>query len=203
MAVRARLWSLSPRTMGGRTLIPPRILHEPLDTSTAPPRKHLRRAVRGSIRTSVVSIIALLVLSAAIVVVLLKSLTPPEAPPVATADSTTSAPAPAVSGSVTIAPELAGRIQDSAVLFIIARKSSGPPFAVKRIAPIRLPAAYRIGPEDVMMAGQSFDGDIRISARVSQTGSAGPPQPGDLEGDHAAPVRSGARNVDVVIARVR
>ena len=121
---------------------------------------------------------------------------------------TTGAPAaspegPAISGTLAIAPDLAGRIRDTAVVFIIARRASGPPFAVKRIAPPRFPLAFRIGPEDVMMAGEAFDGEVRVSARVSQTGTAGPPQPGDLEGEHGAAVRIGARNVDVLIARVR
>jgi hypothetical protein len=90
---------------------------------------------------------------------------------------------PAISGTLAIAPDLAGRVRDTAVVFIIARRPSGPLFAVKRIAPPRFPLAYRIGPEDVMMAGEAFDGEARVSARVSQTGSAGPPQPGDLEGE--------------------
>jgi hypothetical protein len=42
-----------------------------------------------------------------------------------------------------------------------------------------------------------------VSARVSQSGSAGPAQPGDLEGEHAASVQVGAQRVTVTIARVR
>jgi cytochrome c-type biogenesis protein CcmH len=155
------------------------------------------------VRTSIVSIATLFVLVAAIVVVLMKSLAPPEAPPSSASGTAASSDGPSISGSVTITPDLAGRVQATAVLFVIARKTSGPPFAVKRIAPPRLPTTYRLGPEDVMMAGESFDGDIQVSVRVSQTGTAGPPQPGDLEGEHAAPVRIGARNVDLVIARAR
>jgi cytochrome c-type biogenesis protein CcmH len=167
------------------------------------PERWALRDTRGSVRTSVVSIITLLVLAAAIVVVLFRSLAPPEAPSMTGGAPTASPEGPAISGTLTITPDLAGRVRDTAVVFIIARRPSGPLFAVKRIAPPRFPLAYRIGPEDVMMAGEAFDGEARVSARVSQTGSAGPPQPGDLEGEHGAPVRIGARNVDVVIARVR
>jgi hypothetical protein len=38
---------------------------------------------------------------------------------------------------------------------------------------------------------------------LSRTGTAGPALPGDLDGEHATPVRVGARNVDIVISRVR
>ena len=185
----------------------PNAAKPPLGEPSGPPH-HIRerralRDTRGSVRTSIVSLVTLLVLAAAIVVVLLRSLAPPEAPSMTTGAPAASPEGPAISGTLAIAPDLAGRIRDTAVVFIIARRASGPPFAVKRIAPPRFPLAFRIGPEDVMMAGEAFDGEVRVSARVSQTGTAGPPQPGDLEGEHGAAVRIGARNVDVVIARVR
>ena len=176
---------------------------EPSDPRNRIREGRVRQDTRGSVRTSVVSIVALLVLAAAVVVVLFRSLAPPEAPSMTAAAPAASPEGPAISGTLAIAPDLAGRVRDTAVVFIIARRPSGPLFAVKRIAPPRFPLAYRLGPEDVMMAGEAFDGEARVSARVSQTGSAGPPQPGDLEGEHGAPVRIGARNVDVVIARVR
>ena len=53
------------------------------------------------------------------------------------------------------------------------------------------------------MAGSTFDGEVRVSARLSRTGTAGPALMGDLEGEHAALVRVGARNVDIVISRER
>jgi hypothetical protein len=88
------------------------------------------------------------------------------------------------------------------VLFIVARKAAGPPFAVKRIVSPRLPLAYRLGAEDLMMAGSSFEGEVRISARLARLGTSGPPQPGDLEGEHR-PGPVGARNVNITIVRVR
>lgn len=167
------------------------------------------RLVQGRVRTAVLSLVTLVALAAIVVIVLVRSLSPPESAPGETGAGPggPSAPAasggPSISGTVTLAPALAGKVRDTAVVFVIARRASGPPFAVKRVTPPRFPLAYRIGPEDVMMAGEAFDGEVRVSARVSQTGSAGPPQPGDLEGEHGAAVRIGARNVDVVIARVR
>ena len=163
----------------------------------------------GSISTTVLSLVTLLALVVVVVIVLATSLTPPEnvSSPLAkpAQDATQRPPAssgPEIRGTITIAQALAGRINDAPVLFIIARKAAGPPFAVKRIAAPRFPLPYRLGSEDVMMAGSAFEGEVHISARLSRTGAAGPPQPGDLEGEYAAPVQVGARNVDLVISRV-
>jgi cytochrome c-type biogenesis protein CcmH len=167
------------------------------------------KAVRGRVRTAVLSLIALLALAAIVVVVLLRSLSPPETAPTATAAgpggpaASEASERSSISGTVTIAPELVGKVRDASVVFLIVRKASGPPFAVKRFPSPRFPLAYRVGAADVMMAGSPFEGEVRVSARVSQSGSAGPAQPGDLEGEHAAPVQVGARNVDVTITRVR
>lgn len=167
------------------------------------------RLVQGRVRTVVLSLVTLVTLTAIIVIVLMRSLSPPENAPRETGAGPGGPPAPAasggssISGTVTLAPALAGKVQDTAVLFLILRKASGPPFAVKRFASPRFPLDYRIGAADVMMAGSRFEGEVRVSARVSQSGSAGPAQPGDLEGEHAAPVQVGAQRVNVTIARVR
>ena len=168
------------------------------------------RGPRGGVRTSLLSLTALVAIAAVVVIVLARSLAPPEQAPTAGAgtSSGTSQGAPAsdrleIAGTITVAPDLTGRIQDGSVLFVIARKAAGPPFAVKRIVSPRFPLAYRLGPEDVMMAGSTFDGEVRVSARLSRTGTAGPALAGDLDGEHAAPVRVGARNVDIVISRER
>jgi cytochrome c-type biogenesis protein CcmH len=179
--------------------------------SRCPARAASRNSgVRGRVRTAVVSLITLLALTAIVVVVLVRSLSPPEtAAPTATAAGSGGPAAPeasersSISGPVILAPELAGKVWEASVVFLIVRKASGPPFAVKRFPSPRFPLAYRVGAADVMMAGSPFEGEVRVSARVSQSGSAGPAQPGDLEGEHAAPVQVGARNVNVTIARVR
>jgi cytochrome c-type biogenesis protein CcmH len=164
----------------------------------------------GGVRTSLLSLVTLIALAGVIVIVLVKSLVPPEqAPPVDAGSSpeisqpTSAADGAEITGTITVARDLTGRIQEGSVLFVIAHKSAGPPFAVKRIVSPRFPLAYRLGPEDVMMAGAAFDGEVRLSARLSRTGTAGPAQPGDLEGEHAARVRVGARNVDITISRER
>jgi len=169
-----------------------------------------KRGCRGGVRTSVLSVVTLGAMAAIVVIVLATSLSPPEkAPPPSTEslpETSRRAPisdGPEITGTITVARDLIGRVQDTSVLFVIARKAAGPPFAVKRIASPRFPLVYRIGPEDVMMAGSAFDGEVRVGARLSRTGSAGPAQPGDLEGEHPVPVRVGAPRVDILISRVR
>jgi cytochrome c-type biogenesis protein CcmH len=169
-----------------------------------------KRGYRGGVRTSVLSVVTLVALAAVVVIVLARSLGPPEkaSPPGVQSSPETSQRAPAsdgpeITGTITVARDLTRRVQEGSVLFVIAHKAAGLPFAVKRIVSPRFPLAYRLGPEDLMMAGSAFEGEIRVSARLSRTGNAGPAQPGDLEGEHAEPVRVGARNVDIAISRVR
>ncbi len=164
----------------------------------------------GGVRTSILTLVTLAVLAAVVVLVLVKSVNPPDN---ASSPMTESAPDASlrasagdgmeISGTITIAPELAGRVHEGSVLFIVARKGPGPPFAVKRVSSPRFPLTYRIRSEDVMLAGSPFEGEVRMNARLSRTGSAGPPQAGDLEGEHPVPVRVGARNVNIAISRPR
>ncbi len=170
--------------------------------------------LRRGVRTVVLSVVGVVGLAALAVWVLIGSLGPPEGTPPgprtggeASGSGTGSAPAgvegPAIAGTVSISQELAGRLSEGDTLFIIARKGPGAPFAVRRIAGPRFPLAYRMGPEDAMVAGTPFEGEVTVSARLSKAGSAGPAQPGDMEGEHPRRVAIGARGVDIVIARVR
>ncbi len=164
----------------------------------------------GGIRTSLLSLVSLIALAVVVVIVLSRSLGPPGPASVPGAPNQPATPerelasrGPEIRGTITVARDLTARVQDGSVLFVIAHKAAGAPFAVKRIVAPRFPLAYRLGPEDVMMAGSTFEGEVRVSARLSRTGTAGPAQPGDLEGEHAAPVQVGARDVDIVISRAR
>jgi hypothetical protein len=108
-----------------------------------------------------------------------------------------------IGGTISVAAELRGRLTAGDTLFIILRKGPGPPFAVKRIGGPQFPVRYQMGPEDVMMAGTPFEGQVSVSARLSRSGGAGPPQRGDLEGEHPGPVTIGVGGVDIMISRVR
>jgi hypothetical protein len=165
---------------------------------------------RRGIRTVVLSVVAFVGLAGIAILVLFLSLSPSEdtgsavdAARKGAGTSPSETEGPAIAGTISIAPELHGRVSDGGTLFIIARKGPGPPFAVKRIAGPRFPLQYRLGPGDVMVAGTPFEGEMTVSVRLSRTGVAGPAERGDLEGDHPGGVTTGARGVDIVIARVR
>jgi cytochrome c-type biogenesis protein CcmH len=162
------------------------------------------------IRTTILSLVTLAALAAIIIGVLIASLNAPQgsAPGMsgaAESAGTTDGGAgrgPTIAGRISVAPELAGRIEAAHVLFIIARRGAGPPFAVKRIADPHLPLRYRLGAEDVMMAGTPFAGEVTMVARLSLAGGAGPAQPGDMEGEHPGKVSAGAQDADIVINQV-
>lgn len=177
----------------------------------APPGDEGRR--RRGIRTAILSAVGVLALAAIAVGVLLISLGPPEgtAPDVRQGAETggrgpgagpSGTGGPAIAGTITVAPELRGRLGEARVLFIIARRGPGPPFAVKRIPDPRFPLAYLLGPEDVMIKGTPFEGEVNLTARLSLAGGGGPAQPGDLEGAHPGQVAIGQRGVDILINRV-
>lgn len=172
---------------------------------------------RRGVRTVVLSVVALAGLAALAVGVLWSSLGPPEGTAsgrgAATETARTdNAPAPSgaegpvITGTISVASELRAHVSEGDTLFIIARKGAGgagAPFAVRRISEPRFPLHYRLGPEDVMMPGAAFEGEMHVSVRLSMGGAAGPVLPGDLEGEHPGEVPAGARGVDIVIARVR
>ncbi len=107
-----------------------------------------------------------------------------------------------ISGLINIAPELQAKATSAHTLFIIARKDAGPPLAVKKIDNPTFPLAYVISGSDAMFPGTPFQGEVRVTARIDSDGSAGPAQPGDLEGAATKnPARVGERDVDIVIDR--
>lgn len=166
---------------------------------------------QGSVRTAALSVLALVALAGIAIGVLWSSIGPPagsapgSGPPAGTSgrESGAERDGATLGGTISVAPELRGRLAAGDTLFIILRKGPGPPFAVKRIGGPQFPVRYQMGSEDVMMAGTPFEGQVTVSARVSKTGGAGPAERGDLEGEHPGSVTVGARAVDIVISRVR
>lgn len=107
---------------------------------------------------------------------------------------------PPITGTVEIAPELAGRVPSGAVLFLMARRAeAGPPLAAKRIANPQFPMAFSIGPEDRMMQQVPFAGPVRITARIDADSNATTRTPGDLLGAAEGTPEPGARGVVVRI----
>ena len=104
-----------------------------------------------------------------------------------------------VTGTVTLAPSLRAQVLSGGALFIIARRGDGPPLAVKRIPNPIFPVAFSVGPEDQMLGGTPFEGEMTLVARLKRDGRAGPPAPGDFEGRAAGPVRVGQRGVEIIL----
>ena len=108
----------------------------------------------------------------------------------------------AITGRVNIDPSLAAKVQTTDVLFVIVRRPQGGPrpLAVKRIDTPTFPVAFEITNKDVMMQGTELKGMVDVLARLDKDGSAGPPQPGDLEGQFEKnPTLPGAKDIEIVI----
>lgn len=83
--------------------------------------------------------------------------------------------AKAVTGSVTLAPEIKAGIPEGAALFIYARAQgvrSGPPVAVRKMTFFQLPQEFSISPADAVMTQDGFDGPLTLSARLDRDGNA-------------------------------
>jgi cytochrome c-type biogenesis protein CcmH len=106
-----------------------------------------------------------------------------------------------VSGVVTLAPRLAGKVAPGDTVFIFARAAEGPrmPLAILRKRGSDLPAEFTLD-DSMAMAPQmklSAFPRVVIGARVSKSANA-TASPGDLQG-LSAPVNVGAKSISVVI----
>jgi len=106
-----------------------------------------------------------------------------------------------VSGVVTLAPELSGKVAPGDTVFIFARAAEGPrmPLAILRKRASDLPAEFTLDDSMAMSPEMKLSAFPRvvIGARVSKTANAAP-SPGDLQG-LSAPVKVGAKGVAVTI----
>ena len=111
----------------------------------------------------------------------------------------------AISGTVTVAPNLAGKGSATDTLFVFAREMSGPPMpvAIVRATKKDLPFTFRLDDSNSMMPSRKLSdvGTVVIVARLSKSGQA-MPQSGDLEGI-SQPVKPGVDGVTIVIDRER
>lgn len=125
---------------------------------------------------------------------------PGPAAPVAQAPSA----AASVSGSVSVAPALAARVDRSATLFVFARAENGPrmPLAIERASAAQLPLQFKLDDSQAMSPATriSMAKAVRVEARISRSGNA-MPQPGDLVGTSDV-VKPGARDVKIVLDKV-
>lgn len=124
--------------------------------------------------------------------------------PAAAIAAAPAAAASAVSGSVSVAPGIAAKVDPAATLFVFARAEHGPrvPLAVMRASAAELPLRFRLDDSQAMAPNfrLSRADAVRIEARISRSGNA-KPQPGDLYGTSGV-VKPGAQGVDVVVDKV-
>jgi cytochrome c-type biogenesis protein CcmH len=110
----------------------------------------------------------------------------------------------AVSGDVSLAPELAARASPGDTVFIFARAVDGPrmPLAVMRTTVAALPKAFTLDDSMAMAPGATISSasKVVVEARVSKSGTANPAS-GDLVGK-SPPVAPGSANIHVRIDAV-
>jgi len=111
-----------------------------------------------------------------------------------------------IAGTVTIDPSVVAKMASTDVLFVIVRRPSGPPrpLAALRIEHPTFPQPFEITNANVMIQGSELKGMVAIFARLDKDGSAGPAQPGDIEGEFTKnPTMAGAKDVAIVLNRVK
>ena len=124
--------------------------------------------------------------------------------PVQVAKAKPAAAAQSVTGSVSISPQIAGKLTGAETLFIFARAEGGSrvPLAIVRASAKELPLKFALDDSQSMAPGANISSAqaLRVEARISKAGTA-MPQAGDLEGQSGV-VKPGARDVNVVIDKV-
>jgi len=109
--------------------------------------------------------------------------------------------ASALTGTVTLAPELASEASPSDTVFIFARAAQGPrtPLAVKRITVAQLPYTFTLDDSQAMTPSLKLSGasNVVVTARISRSSSATPVK-GDLEG-RSGVVPPDAKTVTILI----
>ena len=109
----------------------------------------------------------------------------------------------AISGTVSLAPSLAGKGAPTDTLFVFAREMNGPPMPVSIVRATKqdLPFTFRLDDSTSPMSFRklSYVDTVVIVARLSKSGEA-MPKSGDVQG-MSQPVKPGANKIAVVIDR--
>lgn len=129
----------------------------------------------------------------------------PAAAPQTVAEAAPATTGPGLHVKVTLAPQLAGRMSPDDTLFVFAQRLDGPPMplAVARRTAGDLPLDVTLDDSMAMtpMARLSSADSVRVSARISKSGSA-QPQPGDLLGKVSPVSTSGSGEIEILIDQV-
>jgi cytochrome c-type biogenesis protein CcmH len=109
----------------------------------------------------------------------------------------------AISGTVTLAPNLAGKGSPTDTLFVFAREMNGPPMPVSIVRGTKqdLPFTFRLDDSTSPMPSRKLSdvGTVVIVARLSKSGQA-MPKSGDLQGT-SQPVKPGVNGIAIVMDR--
>ena len=111
-------------------------------------------------------------------------------------------PARSVSGTVDFDESIAFKVPKQGTLFLIARPEGvlrGPPLAAKRHSLVKFPFDFKIGQENVMLEGNTFEGNITVTARWDLDGMP-KASPDDIDG--SVTVTSGSTGVKIVLSHV-
>jgi cytochrome c-type biogenesis protein CcmH len=107
----------------------------------------------------------------------------------------------AITGQVTLAPDIAGKGSSEDTLFVFARAVEGPPMpvAIVRATKKDLPFTFRLDDTNSPMPTRKLSeaGSVVIVARLSKSGEA-MPNSGDLQG-MSQPIKPGSSDVHVTI----
>lgn len=104
----------------------------------------------------------------------------------------------AVGGTVEAPAEVLQALSPTSTLFLAAKAegvASAPPLAALKVVGARLPYAFRLGADDVLMPGRHFGGKMRITAHLRRSGLLDIPTPGDASGQSEVVVEPGATGV--------
>ncbi|HLZ34712.1 MAG TPA: c-type cytochrome biogenesis protein CcmI [Nitrospira sp.] len=119
--------------------------------------------------------------------------------PVASVSSSNTSPA--ITGTITIAPKLAGKSSPTDTLYVFARTVEGPPMpvAIVRTTNHNLPFTFRLDDSNSPMPTRKLSdaGSVVIVARLSKSGEA-MPKSGDLQG-MSRPVKPGTQDLKIAI----
>ncbi len=109
-----------------------------------------------------------------------------------------------ISGTVSLAPQLAAKVKPNDTVFIFARaeKGSRMPLAILNKSFRELPMPFTLDDSSAMAPGMNLSsaGPVMVVARISRSGNA-TPQSGDLEG-MIGPIRPGSKDVQLKIDKV-
>jgi cytochrome c-type biogenesis protein CcmH len=128
----------------------------------------------------------------------------PDIEPAAPAASTQVAGAATLSGTVSLAPQIAAKARPGDTLFIYARaeKGSRMPLAILSKPFRELPMTFTLDDSSAMMPGTKLSGadKVMVVARISRSGNASA-QSGDLEGV-VGPIHPGRKNIELEVNTV-